>query len=147
MREIEFRGKKEGNGEWAYGYLSTLAGGDCLVIEDGDDWNGVVEETVGQYTGLKDKNGTKIYEGDVVKDKDRLCYVIKYTDEDVGSCGCCYTAFVGIGFVAELELEDEGGEKYFVRCQYKGSECQVIGNIYDNPELVEDAIREYNLRY
>src|SRR5699024_7155546 len=137
MREILFRGKRVENGEWVYGYYAkyrNIVSEDYTAIlqfdkEDGgvvysDGVTAVIPETVGQYTGLTDKNGKKIFEGDIVFYDVFGCMrkrVVKFSTE-CGSCGCCGDPFEGAGFMA-LGVDLNVSE--------------VIGNIYDNPELWE----------
>lgn len=93
---------------------------------DGSGENGSYE--LMEYTGLKDKNGIEIYEGDILLEHFGEAYqlkgVVKFSTQEVGSCGCCYDEFRGSGFIAE--------GMHFHR-------CEVIGNIYENPELLRDV--------
>ena len=131
MREILFRGKQTDNGEWIEGAYSPfhLNFGEreekphIIIISDDEDidglWCEVIPETVGQYTGLTDKNGVRIFEGDIVSlvKHDGLIYKVVYVP-------CRY------------ELVNSKGVNCFVLDIYKSENIEVIGNIHDNPELL-----------
>lgn len=145
MREIKFRGKRIDNGAWKYGDLLRIVGG-CVIyhgsrteselIEDRpnlaielymNEVSPVVPDTVGQYTGLKDKNGKEIYDGDILGTSDR---VIGYVKGSVR--GYCYDV-VYINHPAE---ESRWTLYSTVKDDYP-EQIEVIGNIYDNPELLK----------
>lgn len=136
-REILFRGKRTDNGEWIYGDLRHISdghGGYILCIVDNtngrnNDVTGVevVPETVGQFTGLTDKNGKKIYEGDIVKAFD-----------------CIYVIYVVMwdSVRAMFYLRDHISRVMSDFYNYFGSNLVVIGNIHDNPSLLNVAAKD-----
>ena len=122
MRDIEFRGKSKDNGDWVLGTF------DLNFIK-----HKVIPETIGQYTGLKDENGKKIFEGDIIE--------FSY-DVFVGN----FDTFIAKGKVVFEEgafyvkcLENERGTKDETYLLYSINidTIEVIGNIYDNPDLLE----------
>ncbi len=137
MREILFRGKRIDNGEWVEGSLvhQTEHYGDSVdryhILYTGEfhsdyyDNAIVIPETVGQYTGLTDKNGKKIFEGDI------LCYTSAYKGRksfgevrsEEWNCGCCNDVY-GFSILGEIGL----AESHL---------CEIVGNIHDNPELLK----------
>lgn len=121
MREILFRGKRTDNGEWVEGYYLTNPEWDrktygeyhwIISCENGIQYE-INPETVGQYTGLKDKNGKEIFEGDVVVPtfERRLSNKPRVVEHDPLSA--------------------------YWQCAPK-REPLIIGNIHDNPELLEE---------
>lgn len=130
MREILFRGKRVDNGEWVYSsFIMQDQEHKVLSAEaelfDGEKWRAVIPETVGQYIGLTDKNGKKVFEGDIIKDKEvRRIYMIGY-NEDLMKYAFLY-------YHKELKNIYCGG---FVS-KSDGKSIEVIGNIYDNKELL-----------
>lgn len=115
-REIKFRGKSINTGEWFESM--TISKGNIkrksnnLYLEmDTDKWVGVFAESVGQFTGLKDKNGKEIYEGDIVNTGKEKGVQIKW------EAGNFWAGIYQLFFIGTSEVE-------------------VIGNIYENKELL-----------
>lgn len=131
MREILFRGKQRDNGEWFYGDLVHL--NHCVSIRSKDCARSVVPETVGQYTGLLDKKGKKIFEGDIVHAVYQVGYVgCKNVDYGIGVVKYCASYYGGASY--EIDIIGDSGSRVFTASLENGVE--VIGNIYDNPELI-----------
>lgn len=128
MREILFRGKRVDNGEWIYGDVVQFpTHGIVRIVEQEPSYKDaeVDSETVGQYTGLTDKNGKKFFEGDIIKGNFSN-YVI-WADETE-------RAFV-------YGKSYKGGYKnlmsdYLLKSSFPNG-MEVVGNIHDNPELLE----------
>ena len=127
MREILFRGKNPVSGEWAYGWFYSVRNAFNekhilkIIIDVHGNETFVNPETVGQYTGLTDKNGKKIFEGDIVKFDSGEIMIINW-DKD------------GAMFI----LQPEPYESYEFYCVLQ-DEIEVIGNIHDNPELLKGS--------
>lgn len=125
MREILFRGKETDNGEWVYGDFVTVYDTPRKKgIETPRRIYEIVPETVGQYTGLTDRNGVKIFEGDIIK----YCPYFYKDEEEIGYIKWCKnnaTYFV--------ELMDGAVDDFYLGIAKK---CEIIGNIHDNPELL-----------
>ena len=139
MRDILFRGKRKDNGEWVYGYYferKDTQGNiiESVIIEDayeqitsgqryvrsnlGHECSRVIPETVGQFTGLTDKYGKEIFEGDIVEVVHEGVYKCRWDDGNL-----------------EFGLID--GKESFGMAYVSPFDIAVIGNIYDNPELLE----------
>lgn len=147
MREILFRAKRLDDGEWVEGNLVFSLDADeewrTIIIpirnsymfssgnEDEDlgfeNWHRVDPKIVGQYTGLTDKNGVKIFEGDVVSDKQGNIYKVFWQQN-----------YYSFSFVCI-----KSDNKFLVNAKWelwslaKGKDLEVAGNIFDNPELME----------
>lgn len=132
MREILFRGKKESTGEWVYGDLRHYRSGKVGIHNNELRYTMLVDpETVGQYTGLKDKNGKRIFEGDVVRIEDDIP-MSPFCDGMVGKVEYSECGY----FVVPKDLMETAG--LFNEC----SVIEVIGNIHDNPEMLEEGGEE-----
>ena len=123
MREILFRGKRVDTKDWVYGYYFMGFTGIpyILVLHDHilgmTEFYEVIPETIGQFTGLHDKNGNKIFEGDIVLIEGHSIGVIRYLSDE---------ALFVVDFLSHLLSLSDTTSEYI----------EVIGNIYDNPELL-----------
>ena len=142
MREILFRGKRDKRycttQDWTYGVPFIDHEGDCIFKTNTTE-RVVDPETVGQFTGLTDKNGKKIFEGDIIKTIFRLKQTNGALEREVKSvveygigwaysnvCGVCERFSDGSG-ISMLSVMDNSGTV----------DCEIIGNIHDNPELLK----------
>ena len=153
MREILFRGQTRKNGEkvematgekvpghWVYGGIFPGTG-DYSIIYGGEtekdlERHIVYSETVGQYTGLKDKNGKRIFEGDMIKpfDDEVDKMVVEFHHGQFLLC-----LYGDRGYMAEYGWEEEGNYGCFEAepLSSYGDDIEVIGNIHDNPEMLK----------
>lgn len=140
MREIKFRGKTIKEGKWIVGHLTTWENVDGSIdyqIKSGHEncsvTRTVIPESIGQYTGQKDKNEKEIYENDIVEGGYKNPLTGKYMErlylivfDDLGIQG----KLIGHSPYGDIFLAWIGNHEKFNR--------EVVGNAYDNPELLEE---------
>ena len=119
MRDLKFRAKRKDNGEWIYwNLLDGIPNGTLRLLKLRDV---IDEKTLGQDTGLTDKSGDEIYEGDIIKDG--------WSENNIG-----VVKFAEIGGYFDLDIG-------YMECMHAQSDdSEIIGNIYDNPELLPKTL-------
>lgn len=128
MRTIKFRGKRLTDGAWIYGDFFRNRGL-SFIASDGIEENplatwrdyNVDPESVGQYTGLKDKNSKEIYDGDICRTKEGY-FIVKWHNK-----ACAFMAY---------NLKSYAPFSWFSNVETTGIE--VVGNVHDNPELLKE---------
>lgn len=138
MKRIKFRGKNVRDGEWVYGDFLRICGGCIIYFGDEtetltpdipnssliavelfiDEVAVVIPDTIGQFTGIADRTGKEIYEGDIIEEHDLLYEVCWYDD------------------IAAFMAEDIESEKPFLMSDMDLTKTRVIGNVHDNPDLL-----------
>lgn len=130
MREILFRGKRKDNGEWVEGFPVRIYDYGGLVWDmhpfntNLEVTHSVIPNSIGQFTGLKDKNGKKIFEGDIVKQGEHIMLVEWYE------------------FLASFALAFSVDGYYHEAISNSHIYLEVIGNIHDNPELLKGGAED-----
>ena len=149
VREIEFRGKDINDNKWVYGFYSQFHNRPVVdepnshqifeILPDeksirlfktsiGGIWHIIDENTLGQFTGLCDKNGKKIYEGDIIKSHYGSIYIVKYFADWSGF------SLKLVFLNTEGKLIRATGRQHL----YKNdcTRLEILGNVWDNPELL-----------
>jgi len=142
MREIKFRGKRVDYCKWVYGfyYQYKMESGKIInyITTDKRDTHQIIEETICQFTGLKDKNCAEIYEGDIIQSKihESAIYVIIWNEKN-----CCFSGFDKYQYrsmiIDELYRMNSLFNKENIKPRWLNDyQFEIIGNIFDNPELL-----------
>ena len=141
MRLIKFRAMRN-NGKWVIGnyvhhlisYFDTIERHSIFLSksenENGGHWvEDIITKTIGQFTGLYDKNHKEIYEGDILKWSKGRLYVVKFLD--------------GMFYASVEECNDGilGGLPLHRLTEYEDGKCEIVGNIFDNPELLKEFVK------
>lgn len=130
MRDILFKAKRKDNGEWIDGYYYRILDKGYML----PDMIEVIHETVCQYTGLKDKDGQEIWENDILDDWNGRTAVVKFGKFEIEDEHDCSTTEVN-GWYADFI--DTNYDYELSNAEIRFCHFLVVGNIFDNPELLE----------
>lgn len=142
LRTIKFRGFNKKRGIWLYGNYILNRGAHFIAPQefaDGKTWEDyeVEEESIGQFTGLHDKNGKEIYEGDIIN-------VFTYNIFKSGTRRKLVVRWTQTEYVAFDESQVHTGGWMLWQIHNEDKDIEVIGNIHDNPDLIEKGGKHDN---
>jgi uncharacterized phage protein (TIGR01671 family) len=129
MRTIKFRGKRVNRREWVYSTESFVQTDEGICMGLYNEEKDVIPDTVGQFTGLYDKDGKEIYEGDILLFHGEVKRVVWYEDSHIA----CFSLLCPYDFSFMSTFGTGSFEPFY---------CEVIGNIHDNPELLKSLYYE-----
>ena len=150
-REIKFRGKSENNGKWLYGNLQVpgKSGVEYFMWDEELYQRAVHPETVGQYTGLKDKNGKEIYEGDIlmltIPDGSIRHFVVEWATKDRKLMPLSRFEHDGNDIRISGWCFNWNGNRLYptvIDGVPDNEVMTIVGNIFDNPELLKGGSNE-----
>lgn len=141
-RQIKFRGKDRRTGKWVYGDLLAPITG-CRIVNYTSEDNGsmkhadyhyhnVLDDTVGQFTGLRDRNGKEVYEGDVV-----FWIATDMHGRGRGEQGAIFWDKHTMSWAIERDKPCVDGRPCIISRPFDKQHLEVVGNIHDNPELIK----------
>ena len=148
MREILFKAKRVDNGEWVVGqYVNTCYPGNDketghFIVVYPNEYHEIYTSTICQFTGLCDKNGKKIWESDIIsyqRDNDDCPFPNKDTKKRFGKVfyqGFRSTFAIGMGKNGSKSINDD-----LWKYVQNGNRVEVIGNQFDNPELLQEKYK------
>jgi len=123
-REIKFRGKRVDNNEWVIGNLLDNGITKFFILSENaynfDEYETVISQSIGQFTGFKDKNGVNIYEGDIIE-KHFTKFEIIWNE----------------GAWQLTQINDWYKQQFYIAHLFDYEKALVVGNIYENPELLK----------
>lgn len=154
MREILFRGKRKDNGEWAVSGNVFLGDKRKYIYIPNPDTDmsakaylcrEIIPDTVGQYTGLTDKNGTKVFEGDILKFTDTNAEYEWIGKVEFGNPNAEYNWGFQLVYISGAKPNTD--ILLWFDMEETGAYSEVIGNIHDNPELLKEAMADCKYYY